>query len=82
MRLPRRLTLPFGYTITFRYCTAAEMKAHEVDDSDGYWDSDTRTIYLRRRLPVKRLRYIIGHELDHAINDYRHYCTDEGIAKG
>lgn len=82
MRLPKRLSFPFGYVVTFRYLSASQMKTHEASELDGYWDSDTRTIYVRRRLQAKRLRYIIGHEMDHAINDYRHHLANEGIAEG
>lgn len=82
MRLPKRLVFPFGYVVAFKFLTAAEMKLHEAAELDGYWDPDSRTIYLRRRLPVKRLRYMVGHEMDHAINDYRHHLTNEGIAEG
>ena len=82
MRLPKRLVLPFGYVVTFKFLSAAQMRAEDAAELDGYWDPDTRTIYLRRQLPAKRLRYMVGHEMDHAINDYRHHLTNEGIAKG
>lgn len=81
MRLPRTIVFPFGYTIRFRYATAAEMKAHDAEELDGFWDADSRTIYVRKRLPAKRLRYMIGHEIDHAVNDWRHRMQDDGIAR-
>lgn len=81
MRLPRTLVFPFGYIVTFRYVSAAEMKEHEAEDLDGFWEASTRTIYVRKRLPTKRLRYMIGHEIDHAVNDWRHQMLDAGIAK-
>jgi hypothetical protein len=84
MRLPRTLVFPFDYRISFKYVTRAEMK--EVDGTeeppDGLWDCATRTIYVLRRLPARRLRYVIGHEMDHAVNDYRLHCVNEGIAQG
>lgn len=80
--MPKNLVLPFGYVITFKFLSAAEMIEEEIGDSDGGWDETTRTIFVRRRLPAKRLRYIIGHEMDHAINDYRHHLANEGIAEG
>lgn len=81
MRLPRTLVFPFGFIIKLKCVTAAEMKSAQADDCDGYWDVGTRTIYLRRRLPAKRLRYILLHEMQHALTDYIHEMLDDGVAK-
>ena len=45
------------------------------------WDDDTKTIYLRKRLPVTRRRYILAHELGHAWLDWQHRHLDNGKAK-
>ena len=81
MRLPRTLVFPFGYKIKLKFCTAAELKAEDAEDLDGYWDVDTRTIFLRRRLPAKRLRYLLVHEMQHALTDYFHQMLDDGVAR-
>jgi hypothetical protein len=80
-RLPSKVRLPFGYTIRVVLTTNKEMlEAMDEDDTtelaDGLWDVDTRTIYVRRNLPFKRKAEVLGHELDHALNDWRHWVRD------
>jgi hypothetical protein len=41
----------------------------------------TKTIYLRKRLPLTRRRYILAHELGHAWLDWQHRHLDNGKAK-
>ena len=53
----------------------------ELANADGIWDDDTKTIYLRKRLPVTRRRYILAHELGHAWLDWQHRHLDNGKAK-
>ena len=80
-RLPAKISLPFGYVIRVVLATDTEMlEAMEEDDrselADGLWDMDTRTIFVRRNLPFKRKAEVLGHELDHAVNDWRHWVRD------
>jgi Zn-dependent peptidase ImmA (M78 family) len=35
-------------------------------NADGIWDDELKTIYLRKKLPVTRRRYILAHELGKA----------------
>ena len=84
MRFPKRLTLPFDYTIAIREVTDGEMR--DMDDADvrttdGCWDVETRTIYIVKTLPPRRKRYILGHELIHAVLDYNHHLLNEGKIK-
>jgi Zn-dependent peptidase ImmA (M78 family) len=79
LRIPTRVVLPFGYRINVRMVTDAEMDQRDPS-ADGIWDSDTRTIYIRKRLPVTRRRYILGHELGHAWLDWQHRFLDNGKA--
>ena len=77
-RIPRRASFPFGYTVTIVQVTDREMRDREEIDadediSDGCWFADTRTIYLRKALPPRRKRYILGHELMHAVLDWQHH---------
>jgi hypothetical protein len=81
MRLPFKIHLPFGYAIRVVLTTDKGMlEVMEEDDknelADGLWDVDNRTIYVRRNLPFKRKVEVLGHELDHAINDWRHWARD------
>lgn len=79
-RIPTRVILPFGYRISVRQLTDAEMDKQD-SNSDGIWDEETKTIYIRKRLPVTRRRYILAHELGHAWLDWQHRYLDEGKAR-
>ncbi len=70
IRIPTRVVLPFGYQISIRQLTDTEMDR----------DDDNRTIYIRKRLPMTRRRYILAHELGHAWLDWQHRHLDEGKA--
>lgn len=79
-RIPTRVALPFGYRISVRQLTDAEMDKQDAN-SDGIWDAETKTIYIRKRLPVTRRRYILAHELGHAWLDWQHRYLDDGKAR-
>lgn len=79
LRIPTRVVLPFGFRINVRMVTDAEMEQRDPS-ADGLWDPETRTIYIRKRLPVTRRRYILGHELGHAWLDWQHRFLDDGKA--
>lgn len=82
VRLPARVVLPFGYVVTVRQLTDAEMDSLEDGAAtDGQWDVETRTIQIRKSLPLRRKRYILGHELGHALWDWQHECLDLGQMK-
>lgn len=81
MRVPRTIRFPFGYAVKVRLLTSAQMKAQGEQDSDGWWESSTRTIFVRKRLPAARLRFIIGHETQHAVLDWQVHCCNEGTMK-
>ena len=59
---------------------AAEMDRRDPN-ADGIWDDEMKTIYLRKRLPVTRRRYILAHELGHAWLDWQHRHLDNGKAR-
>jgi Zn-dependent peptidase ImmA (M78 family) len=82
-RLPTKIHFPFGYICTVKQVTDKEMKdlCDDEDGSDGMWDVETKTIYILKKLPTKRKRYILGHELGHAFLDWQHYCLDEGAMR-
>ena len=80
MRIPSRVVLPFGYRIAVRQLTDLEMNERDRN-ADGVWDDETRTIYIRKRLPITRRRYILAHELGHAWLDWQHRHLDDGKAR-
>ena len=75
MRIPSRVVLPFGYRISVRQLSDTEMDRRD-SNADGIWDDETKTIYLRKRLPVTRRRYILAHELGHAWLDWQREGQD------
>ncbi|HET7292624.1 MAG TPA: hypothetical protein VFM88_09375 [Vicinamibacteria bacterium] len=80
-RLPSKIRLPFNFVIRVVLTSDREMlDAMDEDDrselADGLWDVDSRTIYVRRSLGFKRKAEVLGHELDHALNDWRHWVRD------
>lgn len=78
-RIPSRIVFPFGYRISVRQLSDAEMNKRDAD-ADGIWDDETKTIFIRKRLPVTRRRYILAHELGHAWLDWQHRYMDNGKA--
>jgi IrrE N-terminal-like domain len=80
LRMPSRVVFPFGYRISVRQLSDADMNRRDAN-ADGIWDDATKTIYLRKRLPVTRRRYILAHELGHAWLDWQHRHLDNGKAK-
>jgi Zn-dependent peptidase ImmA (M78 family) len=80
MRLPTRVHLPFGYIVLVKVVSDAEMRnlCEEGEALDGLWDASTRTIYIRRSLPERRRKYLLSHEMGHALWDWQHAMMDEG----
>lgn len=88
MRLPKSVRFPFGYVCRVKQVTTTEMKqladveSSDADDiPDGLWEVDTQTIYIIKSLPVRRKRYVLGHELAHAFFDWQHFCLDSGAMR-
>ncbi len=79
VRIPRKVTLPFGYIITVKQLSNGEFNRKEPG-CDGLWDVERRTIYIRGSLPLNRRRYILLHELGHAWLDFQHQFMDAGHA--
>lgn len=85
MRIPATQRFPFGYVVRIRQVTDTEM-ANESDEDiadipDGLWDSDERIIWIRKALSPRRKRYVLLHELGHALLDCGHACMNENKAK-
>ncbi len=80
LRLPKTITLPFGYRVTVKQLSDKEFDLL-ASDSDGLWLADQRLIVIRKSLPAKRRAYILAHELGHAWLDWQHTYLDEGLTK-
>lgn len=80
LRLPKTITLPFGYRVSVKQLPDKEFDLLSPD-SDGLWLADSRLIVIRKSLPAKRRAYILAHELGHAWLDWQHQHLDEGEAK-
>lgn len=78
-RIPRKVVLPFGYIITVKQLSNGDFNRRD-HGSDGLWEVDRRTIYIRKSLPLNRKRYILLHELGHAWLDFQHHHIDDGRA--
>lgn len=80
LRIPKSITLPFGYRVTVKQLSNSDMDMLATD-ADGLWMDDTRTILIRKTLPAKRRAYILAHELGHAWLDWTHLFLDNGGVK-
>lgn len=85
--IPQHVDLPFGFRVYIRRISPAEM-ADRLDDEEGesivaagFWDYDEATIYLDKTLPIAKQRYILAHELLHAVNDWVHHLLNNGVAE-
>lgn len=80
MTWPRIVRLPFGYLIRVRLASPAQVRKAAGSDSDAVWDDRTRTIWISRTLGARERRYVLTHELLHALTDYQHYVL--GLEEG
>lgn len=80
--LPRTVTLPFGYVVKIKLASAKECKeleSPEMPTMYGWWDSALNTIYIRSTLKPAQKRYILAHEMHHALLDWMHEMLDGGV---
>jgi Zn-dependent peptidase ImmA (M78 family) len=75
-KIPKTLTLPFGYRISIR-----EVAKAELDDCYADWDSSDRVIRIRKSLSTAQKQYLFWHELQHAVLDAAHAALDLGRAQ-
>lgn len=84
MRLPTKIVFPFGYVVLIKEISDAEMRleAGEEDEfPDGLFDPDTRSIFIRKDLPLGRKKYLLSHEVLHAVADWQHDLFNEGALR-
>jgi hypothetical protein len=75
-RIPKTITLPFGYRIR-----VLQVPKRELDDCYADWCCTTRTIRVQKSLSLARRRYLVAHELLHALNDFTHALLLHGLAQ-
>mgnify|MGYP001574712457 FL=1 len=79
-RIPTKIILPFDYVVTVQQVPPqSEALLAEGGYSDGIWDPLSRIISVNNKLPAKRKRYIVIHEMQHALVDLLHDLADRGI---
>lgn len=86
VRLPKYVHYPFGYRIRVVLTDEAGIReAAECDGDDdtpdGVWDVETKTIFVLQALPIRRQRYVLGHEMRHALADWEHEMLNLGAAQ-
>jgi len=80
--IPRVWELPHGFVIRTMQLSPTAMKAKHGADYDGIWDSDMRSIDIKKSISKERKWYVYSHELLHAVNDWQHWLINRGIAVG
>lgn len=88
-RISRTVRLPFGFAIRIRRAPSTEVQeayacahcGHADGKVDGFWDESTRTIWLDTSVKVRRLRYVLTHEMPHAVADWQHWAFNKGYAR-
>ena len=77
--LPATQRFPGGYTVSIREVSAATLRRlANGADCFGLWYEAKRTIYVDRAISERKKRYTLAHEMDHAVNDWRHtYCGED-----
>lgn len=73
--LPHSITLPGGYRIQIKYIPAKKIK-FGGQSAYGWWESDSRRIFINKDEPIWMQIHILGHELIHAANDYAHWLEE------
>lgn len=82
LRTPKWLKMPYGYKVQIKQISRKKMTEDHSPDTDGIWDVDSGTIWLVKSLSPERKRYVLAHEIGHAVTDWTHWLVNEGLAKG
>ena len=73
LSIPRSVRFPFGYKVAVRLVTAKQVEKANGQAAHGCWDGGKRTIYIDRALAPLERRYVMSHEMIHALADWQHY---------
>lgn len=80
-RIPKYIRFPFGYTVKVVQKSPKELSDDVGTSVYGYWCDETRTIFISRTLTAAKKRYVVLHELTHALEDFKLFCTEIGLTK-
>ena len=72
--IPNQIKFPFGYVVKVRQVLPVLLPG----GVDGTWDADSRVIMINKLCNIKRRRYLITHEMQHALTDWTHWIMDNG----
>lgn len=64
--LPKKIHLPFARPIRVIELPGTDER---ITGCDGLWDDEERVIYIHNRLSHKKKKYVLYHELLHAVHD-------------
>lgn len=73
-RIPKMIRLP-GVTIRVLQVPPSELE--EDEDAGWYYDDGKPVIRINSKLALKRKRYLLYHELYHAIHDIMHVALQD-----
>lgn len=71
MRIPNQVVLPFGYVVKIVQLPDREYDDEAGNDSFASWFCEEKTIYLRKKRPIRKRRADLAHELLHACADWQ-----------
>ena len=82
--LPKKINLGCGNVILIKEVERSVIVASAGKDTEAFWSTDTAddaghigVIMLDKSLPENRRRYVLYHELLHAINDLVYWTRDQ-----
>lgn len=80
--LPSTQRFPGGYVVTIKQVAPSTLKRlANGTECYGLWDVTMRTIYVDKTASERKQRYTFAHEMDHAVNDWRHFYLGEDSAE-
>lgn len=78
--LPKQVRLP-GWVVKIKVISRLDMAEKVGKSNDGCWVVEDKTIWIVDDLSLPAQWYILGHEMDHMLNDWRHGLFLDGIAQ-
>jgi Zn-dependent peptidase ImmA (M78 family) len=75
-RMPKLITLPFGYRVKVKYRSPAQMRKAGLANCYGAWLVSERSIYLDKSQHIGRQILTLIHELQHACVDLMHHADE------
>jgi len=77
MRIPTKITLPFGYVIRVRKASAKVLADIGLDECDGAWVVEERTIWVSKDQSHAEQVITLSHEMLHAIADWGLWASEQ-----